>query len=192
MTDVYAFGEGEARRIAREVVESERERAQIGNTTGEPDATRQMRPVHKLPAATTGATGKMHVVLEGDGFDFTDLHNPCSDADLVEVTSTDSQTFEANETAFFEGVVFEQEIALAMMFAGKMYLVGGNHICVVGTKLDEGGVLYIVLDDCPDKRVEFEWLSQPDDPVDDGTGIIGLYVKSKNKYVAVLVDCEPV
>ncbi len=189
MTDGYLLGEDEVRRTAEAVRADEALRAKPRIDSGTLAANRQLHIWHKLPSDDT-TPAKVHVALESEGFDFAELHMPCSDTELVEVRTTDQKKFTANETAFFEGTLFEQEIAPGMVLEGQIYLVGGSHTTVTGTKVTEDGVMYVELEDCPLKRVQFEWLTAPTEDVPDGAQLIALYVKAKGLYVAVLIACE--
>lgn len=189
MTDPHGFTESAARRIATQVKLDEAERPDLANGIEPPHAVRQLRPYHKLPAVG-GAVAQVHPLTEADGFDFADLHNPCSDTALVNLRTTDVEKFTANETAFFEGTLFEQELALGFHLGGTLYLLGGNHVCVSGlTALDDNGNTVIELDDCAGNTVPFEWLVTPDEDIPEGTAVLALWVKARAVYVAVVSDC---
>lgn len=184
MAQAHGFGESEARRIADATrrVESERGDATGPFTPGIRGV--QLGPFHKLPQTTD--TAAVHPVTEKDGFDLSALVAVCgADNTLVEVRTTDNETFEPIETAFFEGSWFPQELALCFRFGGSLYSFGGAHLIVTGTLTD--GVLTV--DDCNDNTVEWEWLATPETEP-SGVRVVAAFCRNVNRYVVLQVHCE--
>lgn len=180
MSQAYGFGENEARRIVDATRRVESNRGDAGGDFSPRVRGVQLAPFHKLPSL------QVHPVTEKDGFDLSDLVAVCgADNTLVEVRTTDNETFEPVETAFFEGAWLPQELALCFRFGGAVYAFGGSHLVVTGT-ISDGA---LTLDDCSDNTVNWEWLVTPD-PAITGGRVVAAYCRNLNRYVVLQVHCE--
>lgn len=185
----HGFSEESARRTVRQVRADEAERVGSRIGPGPPPNRGQLTVMHTLPGDYGVQEANVASEQSEANYTWSALATGCPEDDVLEVRDAPI-TYEFNRRGFFEGQLFQDELFLGINFGdpdgtSTWYAVGGRHLSITGTKSGTN----IVMTDCGDIEVPFEWLVQPAEEVDDGTVLLAVWVRSKNAYVVAAYDC---